>query len=60
MLSNKYKNLESEFLLKIKFEFLSKIIEFLLKINKDFNKLMLSQKITHLTADQMITCKDKA
>ena len=59
MLLNRHKNLESEFLLKIKSESLSRITESLSRVDRDFNELMLSQEIACLTADQVITYKDK-
>ena len=60
MLSDRHKNLESESLLRIESEFLLRIIKSLSRIDRNFNELILSWEIVYLTADQVITCKDKA
>ena len=51
MLSDKHEDLESESLLRIESESLSRIIESLLRIDRDFNKLILSQEIIYLTTN---------
>src|SRR5438034_8631639 len=60
MLSDRHEDLESESLLRIESESLSRITESLSRINRNFNESTLLQEIACLTADQVITCKDKA
>ena len=49
--SDRHKNLESESLLKVESEFLSRITESLSKIDRDFNKLIFLWEIACLTVD---------
>ena len=61
VLSDRHEDLESEFLSRVESESLSRITEFLSRIDRNFNnESILLWEIAHLTADQMITCKNKA